>query len=315
LDDGRQIGRRDAACVEGNHVADAPDSAPASRWKNIADAVVAADRTAADNDMALGLGHVGRILIATFGTWLALIAIPGALPWNSADNGDRALVVGAGVMSILALASIPASLYWKDSRAAGAAWVGLAASLFGVGFAALQIVRTLVVPSTISKDVVLGVGLLILLGFAFLLAWRRQVVGIASTTRFSTLSLVGSIVALVLIAAYLLVTNSLLNVIKAPAEDWVRYTDLRNGLESLAFAAAGALLGTAIQKQLTDRAASRADENGTSATTNYVIAMRALDLAAQGRGPLASSEDRQVVLDQERATQIDDLRAQLRIPR
>src|SRR5437762_11605049 len=29
-------------------------------------------------DAASGLGHAGRVLIATFGTWLAFVAIPGA---------------------------------------------------------------------------------------------------------------------------------------------------------------------------------------------------------------------------------------------
>ncbi len=294
-------------------MSDEPGTVPDDRWKNIAEAVASAERRDDGEATPLGLGHVGRILIAVFGTWLALLAIPGALPWNSADAGDRALVAGAGVMSALAVLSIPPSLLLKSARGAGAGWVGLAASLLAVGFASVQVIRTLVVPASVSKDVVLGVGLLALLAFAFLLAWRRQFVGSAGATRFSTLSVLGSLTALVLIGAYLAVTNSLLNVINAPAEEWVRYTDLRNGLEALAFAAAGALLGTTIQKQLTDRAATRADENAVAATTNYVVAVRALDLAQQN-GPVGSASYGAPVAPDVQQTSITDLRAQLRIP-
>jgi len=278
-------------------------------------ASVAAASPAAGGDAQAGIGHIGGILIATLGTWLVLLAIPGVFVWDTADNGDRAILVGAAVMSAVALLSIPISLIWRKGWGAGAAWAGLAASLLSLGFAALQVVRTLVAPASISRDVVLGVGLLVILGFAFLLAWRRQVAGVPRTARVSSLTLLGSLTAVVLIAAYLLLTNSLLNVIKAPAEDWVRYTDLRNGLEALAFAAAGALLGTTIQKQSTDRAANRADENASAATANYVIAARALDLAARDLGVAPMDEAAAAVAARDQAAQARELRAQLRLPR
>jgi len=300
-------------------MAEVSDRAPETSGANLAGteatgtSVAAAGRSA-DGDAQTGIGDIGGILIATLGTWLVLLAIPCFFVWDTADNGDRAILVGAAVMSAVALLSIPIWLIWRRGWGAGAAWAGLAASLLSLGFAALQVVRTLVAPASISRDVVLGVGLLVILGFAFLLAWRRQVVGVPRTARFSSLTLLGSLTAVALIAAYLLLTNSLLNVIKAPAEDWVRYTDLRNGLEALAFAAAGALLGTTIQKQSTDRAVNRADENATAATTNYVVATRALDLAAQQRaaGP---ADELAVTADRDRAAQARELHAQLRLPR
>ncbi len=294
-------------------MAEGSDRAPEHLGTGMAEAAAASPRAATGGDAQAGLGHVGRILIATLGTWLALLAIPGVLQWSTLDDRDRAILVGAGVLSAVAVLSIPISLLWRNGRGAGAAWLGLAASLLALGFASLQVIRTLVVPATISKDSVMGVGLLVLLAFAFLLAWRRQVVGFPGTARISTLSLLGSITAVVLIAAYLLLTNTLLTVINAPAEDWVRYTDLRNGLEALAFAAAGALLGTAIQKQSTDRAANRADENATAATTNYITATRALDLAAQGQRAGATDEEA-IMAAREREAQVRELRAQLRLP-
>ena len=151
----------------------------------------------------------------------------------------------------------------------------------------------------------LGAGLVALLIFAFLLTWRRQVVGIASTMRISTVSIVGSIAAVILIGAYLLVTNSLLGFVRVPAEEWARYTDMRNGLQALAFGAAGALLATTIQKGTADRAASRADENGRAAVANFLAAQRAIDMAAAS--PTAA--------DETRAAEIADLRAQLKLPR
>src|SRR3712207_7835104 len=44
------------------------------------------------------------------------------------------------------------------------------------------------------------------------------------------------------------------------AEEWIRYGDLRGSLEALAFAAAGALLGTVVQKQATDRSEEHTSE-------------------------------------------------------
>ena len=98
-------------------------------------------------DAASGLGHAGRVLIATFGTWLAFVAILGALPWNSADDGDRALIGGAVIVTAVALFSIPVSLRWRTGWAVGFAWLGLAAALFGMGLATVQVVRVLLVPA------------------------------------------------------------------------------------------------------------------------------------------------------------------------
>lgn len=266
---------------------------------------------------AVGLGQAGRIFVAVFGTWTGLASVPASLPWNAVTDADRAIAVGAIITSLVATLSVPVSVTSSGSRRLGAMWVGLSAALIGLGLAGIQVVRSLLVPAGIDKNHVLGVGLVALLVFAFLMAWRRQVVGVGSTTRFSTLSVVGTTVAVLLIGAYLVVTNSMLNFVRVPAEEWARYTDLRSGLESLAFGAAGALLGTAIQKQAADRAANRADDNARIAAANYAIAVRALDLAerAAAAAPATSAEEGTPQPPGDQTPEIDALRTRLRLPR
>jgi hypothetical protein len=194
-------------------------------------------------------------------------------------------------------------------------WVGLCAALIALGLGGLQVVRSLVVPIGISRSLVLGIGLAALVAFAFLMTWRRQVVGIASSVRISTVSFVGTILAVILIGMYVLVTNNLFNFVRVSPEEWARYTDLRNGLEALAFGAAGALLGATLQKQAADRAAARADDNARTAAANYLLAQRAIDLAERPALPVRRDEDGTPITDDGRSAQIEDLRERLQLPR
>jgi len=164
----------------------------------------------------------------------------------------------------------------------------------------------------------LGGGLLVLLAFAFLLAWRRRAMLGEGTPKISSLPLLGSMIAIALIAAFLILTGELFGrVAGSTAEEWLRYSDLRSSLEALAFAAAGALLGTTIQKQATDRAAERADDNAEAAGANLALATTAFDMLQETRNNLAAA-----MVDVESAariaTQIDTvlpLRDHLRLPR
>jgi hypothetical protein len=200
------------------------------------------------------ISPVGRILVAVIATWVALVAIPGALPWSTGDDSGRAIAVGAGITSLVAL--ICAAATWLDPGQVGreAGWIGLWAALFGLGLAALQVVNVLLIPEGAVQGAALGGGLLVLLAFAFLLAWRRRAMLGEGTPRVSSLPLLGSIIAVALIGAFLILTSELFGrVAGSSAEEWLRYSDLRSSLEALAFAAAGALLGTTIQRQATDR--------------------------------------------------------------
>ena len=79
--------------------------------------------------------------------------------------------------------------------------------------------------------------------------------------RFSSLTVLGSLVALALIATYL-VFIILMRADAASADDaaWSRMLELRGTLEALAFAGAGALLGTVVQRQAVAGEAKARDE-------------------------------------------------------
>ena len=273
-----------------------------------------------DGTTSIEISPVGRILVAVIATWVALVAIPGALPWSTGDDAGRAIAVGAGITSLVAL--ICAAATWLDPGQVGreAGWIGLWSALFGLGLAALQVVNVLLIPEGAIQGAALGGGLLILLGFAFLLAWRRRAMLGEGTPKISSLPLLGSIVALALIAAFLILTSELFGrVAGSSPEEWIRYNDLRGSLEALAFAAAGALLGTAIQKGATDREAGRADDNAEAAAANLALATTAFDMLQETRNNLVAAMVEVNVESAARvATLIDSvlpLRDHLRLPR
>ena len=72
-----------------------------------------------------------------------------------------------------------------------------------------------------------------------------------SSLRFSTLSVLGSLVALALVAAYLVLLMFLrADALTAGDQEWARLVEIRSTFEVLVFAAAGALLGTVVQRQV-----------------------------------------------------------------
>ena len=262
---------------------------------------------------------VARILIAVIATWVAMVAIPGALPWSGGGDAERAIAIGAAITTIIAL--ICAAATWLDPGQTGreAGWIGLWAALFGLGLAALQVVNILLIPEGAVQGAALGAGLLVLLLFAFLLSWRRRaVLGGDGEGKISNLPLLGSVVALVLIGGFLVLTGELFGRVSgSSAEEWIRYNDLRASIEALGFAAAGALLGTVVQRQATDREARRADENSEAAGANLALATTAFDMLAEVRSALPAA--RMDTEDAARlAAQIEGvlpLRDHLRLPR
>jgi hypothetical protein len=69
-----------------------------------------------------------------------------------------------------------------------------------------------------------------------------------------TLSAVATIVAISLIGVYLVFLVFQWNNVEAAELAWARRSDVFGGLEALAFAAAGAILGTTVQRQVTKKA-------------------------------------------------------------
>src|SRR6478735_4885570 len=103
----------------------------------------------------------------------------------------------------------------------------------------------------------------------------------SSASAPTTLSLVATVIAIVVIATYLIVVYLTWSTVKnTPEGEWLRYADLRGGLEALAFAAAGALFGTTVQRQATKAVEKKADEEKERADANQRAAEGGRALAA-----------------------------------
>ena len=120
-------------------------------------------------------------------------------------------------------------------------------------FAAI-VVLTKFVPIIVpgwSEEQVFAVAIV---GFVVLsvLGWGPGVsIAWPSGLRFSTLSVLGSLVALALVAAYLVFLMFLrADAVTAGDQEWARLVEIRSTFEVLVFAAAGALLGTVVQRQV-----------------------------------------------------------------
>jgi hypothetical protein len=124
-------------------------------------------------------------------------------------------------------------------------------------------------------------------GFVILsvLGWGPGVaVAWPSGLRFSTLTILGSIVALALVGVYLVFMLFLrADAVTANDQEWARLVGIQSTLEALAFAAAGALLGTVVQRQavsgelrsLEDDVAGR---DAALAATQAALATRELEV-------------------------------------
>jgi hypothetical protein len=85
------------------------------------------------------------------------------------------------------------------------------------------------------------------------------------------LSRVASIVGALLMLAYLVALGLQFTAIGADDGEWARRIELLGGLEALAFAAAGALLGTTVQQRATESAESRAQANEEAAKKGMAL--------------------------------------------
>jgi uncharacterized membrane protein YcjF (UPF0283 family) len=123
------------------------------------------------------------------------------------------------------------------------------------------------------------------------------------TTSSTTLTTVAVVVAVVLIAAYLIALFLQWLRIDLPDLAWARGLDLLGGLEALAFAAAGALFGTTVQRQVTEKAereasaaTKRADENEKAAEAGRAV----VKLARIKAGPETAAPGRRRSIDARR---------------
>jgi hypothetical protein len=173
------------------------------------------------------------------------------------DQSVSTLGALAIIVAVLALLVTAATVReWPGARE----WTGPNGALEGVAgpmawlaviFAAI-VVLTKFVPVIVpawSEEQVFAVAIV---GFIILsvLGWGPGVaVAWPSGLRFSTLTVLGSIVALALVAVYLVFMLFLrADAVTADDQEWARLVGIQSTLEALAFAAAGALLGSVVQR-------------------------------------------------------------------
>jgi hypothetical protein len=209
---------------------------------------------------------IGRIAVALVIAWTALIAIPGAVPWAAADDTARALALGIGIATIVALVGLALAWVRTDQLGVEGATFGTAAALAALGLAALEVVNLMLVPEDAPyRRIATGIGLLILIAIAlFAVAAIRT--AFFEGFRLSSISLVGTILGLVVVGVYLLMIQSMFIAAGPDTQDaeWLRLTTLLTGVQTLAFAGAGALLGTAVQGQVTSTVRGELEKSDTA---------------------------------------------------
>jgi hypothetical protein len=108
-----------------------------------------------------------------------------------------------------------------------------------------------------------------------------------TTTRLPTIAY---IVGGVLIGTYLLAIALQWFEVEERELEWSRRLVLISGLETLAFAAAGAVLGTAVQRQATKKVEERAEANEADAEKGRALVAYAKRRASEARGPGGDEE-------------------------
>lgn len=196
------------------------------------------------------------------------------------------LAIVAGAMALVATAAAVREWSWApqwtgpngalDDVAGPMAWLA-------VVFAAIVVLThfvPIVVPAW-SEEQVFAVAVVAFVIIS-VLGWGPGVsVAWPSGLRLSSLTVLGSLVALVLIGVYLVFMVQLrADAVSADDREWARLVEIRATLEALAFAAAGALLGTIVQRQAV---------SGELRTLEEEIDERDTDLA-DARAALATRE-------------------------
>jgi hypothetical protein len=80
------------------------------------------------------------------------------------------------------------------------------------------------------------------------------------TTGTSSLPMIASAVAVTLLVAYFVLLLMQMGKVNDSEPAWSRRSELFRGVEALAFSAAGAILGTTVQRQVTKKAEAQAEQ-------------------------------------------------------
>jgi hypothetical protein len=195
----------------------------------------------------------GRIALGLIASWTALVAIPGAMPWTATDDAARAIAIAVGVATIVALVGLALAFVADGPLAEDGASFGTAAAAIAVVLVGLEVVNLMLIPREAEyRQAAVAIGLLLLLAVA-LTAVMAMRTSFFEGFKFSSLTLVGTLIGVALVVVYLVGMQFAFGRTGPDTLDpeWIRTTALLTGLQTLAFAAAGALLGTAIQSQVT----------------------------------------------------------------
>ena len=185
--------------------------------------------------------------------------------------GWVAVVLGAIALVLVGFASYD----WQGSNTDGLAWLrrffgpaGVAARLATpLGWVAAAvgavIVATIALPTVIpgwTADAVFNVGLLVFAALA-VIGWAPAASrGWPAGLTVSPLSVIGSLVAIALVGAFLFFLWLLSTKTSASADEWARLVEIRATLEALAFAAAGALIGQTVTRSAVSGELEKKDE-------------------------------------------------------
>lgn len=240
---------------------------------------------------------VGRIAVALVVAWTALVAIPGAVPWAAADDSARAIAFGIAIASIVAAVGLALAWIRTDQLGVEGATFGTAAALAALGLAALEVVNLMILPQDAPyRLMATGIGLLVLIAVALATAAAVRT-SFFDGLRLSSITLIGTAIGIVVVVAYLVMIQTMVNEARG-AEDaeWTRLTTLLAGLQTLAFAGLGALLGTAVQGQVTS---SVRDDLGNADAALGLFETEATDVLQELRRRVAQgeSETEGVIID------------------
>jgi hypothetical protein len=174
---------------------------------------------------------------------------------NEAVSTLGVLAIVAGILALLVTAATarewPFARGWTGPTSVMEPMAGPMAWLAAV-FAAV-VVTTNFLPQIVpawQREQVFAVAIVLFAVLAVLGFGPRVSLSWPTGLRFSSLTVIGSLVAIALVVTYL-VFLILMRADAASADDaaWARLLELRATLEALAFAGAGALLGTVVQRQ------------------------------------------------------------------
>lgn len=223
----------------------------------------------------------------------------GGLPVT--ESAKQAFVLAASLTAVAVIVAV--LVIWRSSM------TGTGQSLRVIGPAAVAAAAVFLVLYARSSDDrgLLAAGTLVVLGVAGV--GTLESMPVLAQVSFSRLPMVTTIAAVALIIGYAAVIQFMFSRAGTQNQtEWERLVTLFAGIESIGFAAVGALLGQQVQKVQTDVERDRADENADEVVRAKALGSDLKDALGAIRGAADSGAADTTVADARRlAAQIADL--------